>query len=502
MAEGTLPTTLVIPTIGRPSLHVLLEALLADPGPRPEAVVVVDDRPSAVADTAPLTLPPGLAGRVVNSGGVGPAGARNRGWRMARTPWVSFLDDDVLPEPDWLSRLATDLADTADDVAGHQGVVSVPLPADRRPTDWERLTAGLATASYITADMSYRRADLVRVGGFDERFPRAFREDADVALRILATGRRLTKGRRAIQHPVRPADFWVSARTQKGNADDPLMTRLHGADWRTRAQAPRGRLPRHLVITAAGATALAAGALRLRRTAVGALAVWSAGTAEFAWRRIAPGPRTPDEISRMTVTSMLIPPLATWHAAKGRWQHRRAEPWRGLPDLVLFDRDGTVVHDVPYNGDPSLVRPVDDARTALELLRERGIRVGIVTNQSGIASGRIRPDQAAAVNAEVERLLGPFDVVMMCPHAPTDACDCRKPAPGLVTGACERLGVPPERCVVIGDIGTDVEAAARAGARGILVPNPTTAADDVTSATTVRPSLLAAVDDVLQPVGR
>ena len=59
----------------------------------------------------------------------------------------------------------------------------VPLPTDRRPTDWERNTAGLAGASWITADMAYRRTALEAVNGFDERFPRAYREDADLALR-------------------------------------------------------------------------------------------------------------------------------------------------------------------------------------------------------------------------------------------------------------------------------------------------------------------------------
>ena len=50
--------------------------------------------------------------------------------------------------------------------------------------------------------------------------------------------------------------------------------------------------------------------------------------------------------------------------------------WRGLPDLVLFDRDGTLVHDFPYNGDPDWVRPVDGAKEALDRLRARGVRVG------------------------------------------------------------------------------------------------------------------------------
>jgi HAD superfamily hydrolase (TIGR01662 family) len=74
----------------------------------------------------------------------------------------------------------------------------------------------------------------------------------------------------------------------------------------------------------------------------------------------------------------------------------------------------------------------------------------------------------------VERQLGPFEVVEMCPHGRDDGCACRKPQPGMVRRACERLGVRPGRCVVVGDIESDVRAAEAAGGRGILVPNVAT----------------------------
>ena len=82
----------------------------------------------------------------------------------------------------------------AADVGGSQANLVVPLPTDRRPTDWERNTAGLQYAAWITADMAYRRVALESVHGFDERFPRAFREDADLAVRVRAAGWRLTRG--------------------------------------------------------------------------------------------------------------------------------------------------------------------------------------------------------------------------------------------------------------------------------------------------------------------
>ncbi|TDD74753.1 glycosyltransferase family 2 protein, partial [Actinomadura rubrisoli] len=254
--------SVVVPTVGRESLRVLLHALLTavgeGPGPAPHEIIVVDDRPRP---GAPLPLPPpvdGLEIRVLRSGGRGPAAARNTGWRAAATEWVAFLDDDVVPEPGWPARLAADLANLPSTVAGSQGGVTVPLPDDRRPTDWERGTAGLADADWITADMAYRRGVLAELGGFDERFRRAYREDADLALRALDAGHRLVRGTRQVTHPVRPAGFWASVRAQAGNADDILMWRVHGRGWRTRAGEGRGLLREHLLATAASTLTLAA----------------------------------------------------------------------------------------------------------------------------------------------------------------------------------------------------------------------------------------------------
>jgi HAD superfamily hydrolase (TIGR01662 family) len=204
----------------------------------------------------------------------------------------------------------------------------------------------------------------------------------------------------------------------------------------------------------------------------------------------------------MLATSALIPPLATCHWLRGVVRPRRVPRWRGLPDLVLFDRDGTLVRDFPYNGDPDWVRPVDGAKEALDRLRSRGVRVGVVSNQSGVARGLITTEQVEACNARLEELLGPFDVVRYCPHGPDDGCACRKPAPGMVKDACHALDVEPARCVVVGDIGADVDAATAAGAVGILVPTPVTRKSEVArahqgAATHAVKTLAAAVDEVL-----
>lgn len=167
------------------------------------------------------------------------------------------------------------------------------------------------------------------------------------------------------------------------------------------------------------------------------------------------------------------------------------------PRAVLFDRDGTLIHDVPYCADPAQVRPVPEAAAALELLRAHAVPVGVVTNQSGIARGLLTHAEVAAVNHRVEQLLGPCATWQVCPHGPTDGCSCRKPRPGLILAATRDLGVSPAQVAVVGDTGADVQAGLAVGARSVLVPNAATLTTEVDAAPVVCPDLLTAVRTVL-----
>ncbi|HWC82747.1 MAG TPA: HAD-IIIA family hydrolase [Pseudonocardiaceae bacterium] len=479
--------SVVIPTTGRDNLRVLLEALDGASGPRPREVIVVDDRPGALELPLPVT---GLPVEVVRSGGRGPAAARNTGWRKARGEWIAFLDDDVVVGDDWRDRLVADLAAATEATGAVEGRITVPLPRNRRPTDDERGTAGLADARWITADMAYRRSVLDEVGGFDDRFPRAYREDADLGLRVCLAGYDIVCGNRQTIHPARRSDWLASLRAQRGNADNALMRRKFGPQWRRRVGEGSGRLGRHAATTAAGLATILFGLLGRRKAAAVTATAWAGLVAEFAAKRIRPGPRTADEIGRMLLTSVLISPAACWHRARGEVEHRRAD---GLPLAVLFDRDDTLIEDVPYLADPEKVRPMPGAVQLLRRLRAAGVRVGVVSNQSGVAKGLITPDELATVNARVAQLLGPFDTWQICTHDASDGCACRKPAPGLIKAAAAELGVPASRCVVIGDIGADVQAAETAGARAILVPTARTRPGEIDRAAEVAHDLRGAV---------
>ena len=167
------------------------------------------------------------------------------------------------------------------------------------------------------------------------------------------------------------------------------------------------------------------------------------------------------------------------------------------PAAVLFDRDGTLVHDVPYNADPRRVRAIPGAAEAVRLVREAGLRTGVVSNQSGIGRGLLTHEDVRRVNARVDETVGPFDVWLYCPHHPDSGCHCRKPRPGLVSQAARLLGVRPADCVVIGDIAADVLAARAAGAEGILVPNAATLPRETAAEAAPAPDVLSAVRRLL-----
>jgi hypothetical protein len=333
-APGTAsPISIVIPTVGRDCLPRLIDAL------RPQLrtgtgveLIVVDDRRDV---SAPLPVPAEV--RVLGSGGAGPATARNAGWHAARGGWVVFIDDDVVPSRDWLKALEADLRDVPASVGGVQGRVVVP-PVPGRPDDWQQETAGLAAADWITADMAYRREALAGVGGFDERFPRAYREDAELAYRVRRAGWTLVRGQRRVEHPPRPESVWVSVRRQWGNADDALLRRMYGPGWHDLLGAPRGRRRWHVAGTAAGLTGAAAAVAMLladrgtrpRRVLAAAAsaggAAWLGEVTAFAAHRVRRAPGMLRHPLALLATSVAIPPVATAAWCSGWWRHRDSRP--------------------------------------------------------------------------------------------------------------------------------------------------------------------------------
>jgi len=141
------------------------------------------------------------------------------------------------------------------------------------------------------------------------------------------------------------------------------------------------------------------------------------------------------------------------------------------PRAVFLDRDGTLMEDTNYCGDPGLVRIYPGVSRALRQIKEAGYLVFIVTNQSGIGRGLITEAQYESVQAELLRQLGPglIDATFYSPDPPDVPSTRRKPAPGMVLEAAAQYDLDLPDSYLIGDKAADIECARRAGTRSILV---------------------------------
>ena len=138
---------------------------------------------------------------------------------------------------------------------------------------------------------------------------------------------------------------------------------------------------------------------------------------------------------------------------------------------VFFDRDGTLMEDVHYCGDPSLVKVYPGVPGALRQLKAAGFRAFVITNQSGIGRGLITEAQYRAVAAEFLRQIGEglIDATYFCPDAPDVPSIRRKPEPGMVLEAAADFGIELAASYFIGDKCADIECGRRAGTRTIQV---------------------------------
>ena len=142
-----------------------------------------------------------------------------------------------------------------------------------------------------------------------------------------------------------------------------------------------------------------------------------------------------------------------------------------LRRAVFFDRDGTLMEDAHYCGDPALVRVFPGVPAALRSLKEAGFAVVIVSNQSGIGRGLITEAQYRAVQEEFLRQAGraSVDASYYCPDAPGVASSCRKPDPGMVLAAAAVHRIDLAASYFVGDKSADIECGRRAGTHTVLV---------------------------------
>lgn len=153
-----------------------------------------------------------------------------------------------------------------------------------------------------------------------------------------------------------------------------------------------------------------------------------------------------------------------------------------MKKAIFLDKDGTLIPDIPYNADPSLISISDNALEGLRMLKEKKFLLIVVTNQSGVAKGYFDEGQLRTVFDKLESILLKENISIAgfyyCPHHPGGSvkkyaieCACMKPMPGLILKAARELEIDLNDSWVIGDILNDVEAGARAGCRTVLIDN-------------------------------
>ena len=141
---------------------------------------------------------------------------------------------------------------------------------------------------------------------------------------------------------------------------------------------------------------------------------------------------------------------------------------------VFFDKDGTLIEDVPYNADPALIALSPGAGECVSGLHAAGYLLFVITNQSGVARGLFTVQElqrtADTLRNSFAALGAELAGFYYCPHL--RGCDCRKPEPGLLFRAAREHGVDLHHSWMVGDILEDCEAGRRAGCRTVLVRSP------------------------------
>lgn len=205
------------------------------------------------------------------------------------------------------------------DTAGAAGRISVPL--EGVPTDYEYNASYLALSEFVTANCFYRRDVLLLVGGFDERFTMAWREDSDLIFTLQERGLRCSRAPDALViHPVRAARWGISISQQRKSIFNALLYKKHPLLYRQKVQAAP---PLHYYgITAALVVALVGVIGMSGLLALIGLLLWGCQTGHFCLRRLRHTSHTARHVAEMIVTSLVIPPLAIYWRLRGAIKYR------------------------------------------------------------------------------------------------------------------------------------------------------------------------------------
>nr|WP_148415379.1 glycosyltransferase [Noviherbaspirillum massiliense] len=322
--KADIAVSVVVPTRGRPQLlNRCLSSLVAQSMERHRyEIIVVDDGPSDDTKEIVASWKMHSSGDgpdiiyIPSPGPHGPAAARNHGWQAARGEIIAFTDDDTVATPDWLKN---GLAAFGPDV--HTVCGQIVMPFSGTPTDYERDAMNLETAEFVTANCFCRKRVLEDLGGFDERFRFAWREDSDLHFRLIDYSANIVRAPQAVvEHPIRPAPWGVSLTQLKKIQFDALLYKKHPFLYRRRIRA-KPRWDYYLTVAALLA-AIFCYAGDQPELAFLSGAIWLFMTARFCLSRLRHTAKTAGHIAEMVVTSALIPPVAVFWRAVGALKFR------------------------------------------------------------------------------------------------------------------------------------------------------------------------------------
>lgn len=316
--------SVVIPTYNRPGfLHHCLRCLsIQASASNPFEVIVVSDGPDPVSEktTAAYMNMPYMPLQFLSlSNKKGPAAARNLGWKAAAGELIIFTDDDCLAGDGFVSGYAAAFQQQDQRVVAFTGKLVVPLPDT--PTDYEQNTGRLATAEFVTANCACSKEALALVGGFDETFTMAWREDSDLQFKLINHQVPILRVPNAvIIHPVRPANWGISIKEQKKSMFNALLCKKHPLLFRKKIYS--GPLWNYYAMNVA---LLALPVLLLFHCMAAATIVfftWLVLLLLFAFRRLQHTLHTPAHIAEMIVTSAIIPLLSVYWTLYGSWRYK------------------------------------------------------------------------------------------------------------------------------------------------------------------------------------
>lgn len=249
----------------------------------------------------------------------GPAAARNKGVENARGQLIVFTDDDCLPQRSWLVAYWHSYVLMGLTEAAFTGQTIVPY--SQRPTDYEKNIAHLQTAEFITANCAISKTAFQKLGGFDEAFLTAWREDSDLHFKLLEALIPVKRVHGAfVTHPVRKAKWGVSLKEQKKSLFNALLYKKHSRLYKEKINVnPLWNyyamiLFFSLFLTSIINAWLVAGAVFF--------VIWFALVIEFTLRRLKSTSKKASHIFEMIITSALIPFLSVFWTLYGSFKYK------------------------------------------------------------------------------------------------------------------------------------------------------------------------------------